>query len=147
MIIFAGINSSGNLNDVRVLSHANGTGGTPTWTQLLPSGTLPTARVEHSAVYDSTNNRMTVFGGGKDGATPFSDVWVLSNANGLAGTPTWTQLGRFRRSPFARSGHSAVYNSSTNAMVVFGGSIGVDVASEGLQANDVWVLTHANGLK
>ncbi len=44
----------------------------------------------------------------------------LRPAHGLTSTPTWTQLGPFSTSPFARSGHSAVYNLSRNAMVVFG---------------------------
>ena len=66
MIVFGGqIFSSGTvLNDVWVLSNANGQGGTASWTQLSPSGTLPAARGLHTAVYDPATNVMTVFGGG-----------------------------------------------------------------------------------
>ena len=51
-----------------------------TWTQLSTMGGPPAERVQHTAVYDATNNRMTIFGGYTTG-TFFNDVWVLSNAN------------------------------------------------------------------
>src|SRR6266446_6878918 len=94
MIVFGGeIFSSGTLlNDVWVLSNANGQGGTATWTQLSPSGTPPRARELHTAVYDPATNVMTVFGGFGSNGLGLSDVWVLSHANGLGGTPAWTQL-------------------------------------------------------
>lgn len=63
----------------------------PTWTQLRPTGGPPSARAEHSGVYDPTSNRMIVFGG-QAGFRFFNDVWILANANGLGGTPMWTQL-------------------------------------------------------
>jgi len=125
---------------VWVLSNANGQGGTPTWTQLSPAGTPPAGRSLSSAVYDAANNRMTIFGG-SSGATLFGDAWVLSNANGLGGTPAWTQLGPFTTYAEARAGHTAVYHSSKNEMIIFGGNVGSN-----LTTNDVWVLSHANGL-
>jgi len=73
------------LNDTWVLSNANGTGGAPTWTQLSPSGALPSPRYFHNAVYDATNNRMIMYSGEAAGYTSLSDVWVLTNANGLGG--------------------------------------------------------------
>ncbi len=75
MIAFGGQNSTTtpfNSNDVWLLSDANGV-GTPSWTQLSPSGTLPAIRNGHSAVFDPGSNRMTIFGGGS-----LNDVWVLS---------------------------------------------------------------------
>jgi len=49
------------------------------------------AKEAHTAVYDYTSNRMIVFSGGNhDTVSP--DVWVLTNANGLNGTPAWIQL-------------------------------------------------------
>src|SRR5713101_2887396 len=65
MIVFGGelFSSQTPLNDVWVLSHADGQGGTASWTQLSPSGTPPAARLLHTAVYDAANNLMTVFGG------------------------------------------------------------------------------------
>jgi hypothetical protein len=86
MIVFGGRDGSGNnRNDVWVLTHANGEGGTGQWIRLIANGAAgsPPARSGHSAVYDSTNNRMIIFGGCADYCAPvLNDVWVLTNANG-----------------------------------------------------------------
>jgi hypothetical protein len=139
MIVFGGGLGGSNSNEVWVLENANGTGGTPTWTQLSPSGTPPAGREEHSAVYDPSHNLMTVFGG-NNSTSVLRDTWVLSNANGLGGTPTWKQLGPFNVFAEARTVHAAVYNPKTNKMTVFGGAL-----TNALDTNDVWVLSHANG--
>jgi hypothetical protein len=124
------------LNDTWFLTNANGTGGTPAWTELTPSGTLPSPRVYHNAVYDATNNRMIVFSG-DNGVVSFSDVWVLTNANGLGGTPAWTQLSPTCGPPDALDGSTAVYDPATNSLIVFSG---------GNFVNSVWKLSNANGL-
>ena len=136
LIAFGGYsNACGSLsNAVWVLQNANGLGGTPVWTQLAPAGAPPAPRWAHSAVYDSANNRMVVFGGGAN------DVWVLQNANGLGGTPSWAQLSPTGTPPTARSFATAVYDPAVNRLVVFGG---VDASG---RLNDVWVLANANGL-
>ncbi|HET9401300.1 MAG TPA: kelch repeat-containing protein, partial [Candidatus Acidoferrales bacterium] len=140
LIVFGGIGPGGTLfNDVWVLSNANGQGGTPTWSQLSPSGSLPPARSEGSVIYDAASGRLTVFGG--EGPQLLNDVWVLTNANGSGGTPTWNQLGPFSPFPEARGDHSAVYVPSTNQMIVFGGLI-----SDTLPTNNAWILSHANGM-
>jgi hypothetical protein len=84
MIVFGGelFSSSTLLNDVWVLSNANGLGGTPAWTKLKPTGVLPGTRFFHTAVYDAINNLMMVFAGDNDEAVYFV-TWVLSDANGL----------------------------------------------------------------
>jgi hypothetical protein len=130
-----------NLNDVWVLSNANGQGGSPVWTQLFPSNTLPVPRGAHAATYDSASNRMTVFGGATSslGTTnsPLNDVWVLSNANGLEGIASWTQLFSYGILPPTRIGHSAVYDPGSQRMTIFGGINSYPLL------NDVWVLTNA----
>ena len=80
MTIFGGSGSATQLNDVWVLSGANGL-GTPMWTQLAPTGTAPLPMNSFNAVYDPGTNRMIIFGG-NDGVTAFNNVWVLTNANG-----------------------------------------------------------------
>ena len=144
MIIFGGevYSSQTGLNDVWVLSNANGQGGTPTWTQLSPSGSLPTARELHSAVYDATNNLMTVFGGATSSGQPLSDVWVLSHANGLGGTPAWTRLLPTGGLPTGLYGHTAIYDSTNNIMTVFAGINSANTSA----TNGVYTLSHANGL-
>lgn len=139
MIIFGGcadLECDIPLNDTWVLTNANGLGGTPVWTELSPSGTLPGAREFHNAVYDSANNRMIVYSGESHG-TSLTDVWVLSYANGLGGTPAWTQLAPTGNTPDAVDGSTAVYDPTTNMMIVFSG---------GNYVNSVWTLSNANGM-
>jgi Galactose oxidase, central domain len=141
MIVFGG--DSGGFgegsDEAWLLSNANGSGGTPSWSLLSPSGTLPPGRLEHVAVYDQANKRMTIYGGGNTTGT-LRDSWVLSNADGTTGTPTWTQLGPIKGAP-ARSQAAAVYNSATNQMTVFGGNPTATTFS-----NATFVLSKANGL-
>lgn len=145
MIMFAGDPNAGNCfgaaNDLWVLSNANGLGGASTWTQLSPAGIPPSPRSIHTAVYDPASNRMTVFGGNQACLNADSQVWVLTNANGLGGTPAWTLLTPIGITP-GRSAHTAVYDPASNRMIVFGGC----TLANSCNNNDVWVLTNANGL-
>jgi hypothetical protein len=144
LILFGGNDQGTFYNDVWVLTNANGIGGSPVWTQLSPMGTLPTARHNASATYDPVSNRMTVFGG--DNTTLdllLGDTWVLTNANGLGGTPAWTQIAQSSVDfPFPRFGHTAVYDPATNVMTVFGGRVDFDTV---VTTNDVFTLSDANG--
>src|SRR5207249_378707 len=100
---------------------------------------LPT-RAYHTAVYDPGSNRMIVFGG-QAGDAVFNDVWVLTNANGGEPTAsTWTQLVA-APGPSARQLHSAVYDPTSNRMMVFGGADRFATTF----FDDAWVLTNANG--
>jgi hypothetical protein len=138
------------VNSTWTLSHANGLGGTPTWTNLIANGAAgsPGCRSNHSAVYDSANNRMIIYGGNSDYGidnpdydfVAYSDVWVLSNANGLGGSPVWTQLHPKGFQPVGRMGHSALYDPVTNRMTIFGG-----FSVEGTFLS-TWVLYDANGV-
>jgi hypothetical protein len=132
MVIFGGnylwYQSSTNLNDVWALSLA----GTPAWTQLTPSAGTPSARYDHSAIYDHVRERMVVFGGSDDSGL-LNEVWALP----LAGTPAWTQLTPSGTPPSTRRGHSAIYDQMRDRMVVFGGR---DLSGP---LNDVWALSLA----
>jgi hypothetical protein len=149
MIVFGGESGAciGNClssSDVWVLENANGLDIAPQWIQLAPTGGPPADRYAHVAVYDSTNNRMIVFGGlGSSGF--LHDAWVLTNANGVGGTPQWIQLAPIGGPPPAGVWSSGVYDSGTNRMIVFGGEsaacLGFCSAS-----TDVWILTNANGI-
>jgi len=126
MVLFGGSNGS-YLDDVWALS----LGDTPAWTQLTPTGTLPSGRCNHSAIYDPVRDRMVVFGGG--GSARFNEVWTLS----LAGTPAWTQLTPGGTPPSARAAHTAIYDPVRDCMVVFGGM-------STTKLNDVWTLSLAD---
>lgn len=139
LILFGGSDcQNGYFNEVWVLSNANSVSGTPTWTKLQPTGNAPSARQTSTAVYDPASNVMVVFGGDAGGA-PFGDLWFLSNANGLGGPAAWSQMNLSGPAPSARSGHSAVYDTVNNRMIVFGGYDGTKTLS------DVWILLGANG--
>jgi hypothetical protein len=145
MIIFGGCLAScgAPVNEVWVLTNANGLGGTPTWLKLLPGGALPSPRANHSAVYDSASNKMIIFGGQNGCCNPqvtYSDAWVISNANGLGGAPTWAMLNPSGGPP-PQANAAAFYDSVNNRMTVFGGSPNHSNAG----TNAVWVLTNANG--
>src|SRR5207247_10770660 len=108
--------------------------------QLSPSGTPPSVRSSHPAVYDWVNNRMLVFGGAQwnqtaQNTTPLGDLWQLSNANGLGGTPAWTQLSQFGTAPGPRFYHTAAFDTANQRMIVLGGRDSTDTPS-----NRVWVL-------
>ena len=88
MILFGGLSNAGYLNDVWVLSNANGLGGIPAWRQIYFTGSAPPPRATHTAVYDNTNNIMTIYSGTYDYYYSFlNDVWVLNNANSVTTVP------------------------------------------------------------
>ena len=138
IILFGGNDGSVYDNEAWLMSNANGTGGTPAWSHLSPTGAPPSARGYHTAVYDVATNRMVVFGGA-GGSGLFSDVWVLSNANDTGGTPAWSQLSPTGPAPTPRYNHTSVFNPANNRMVVFGGSDGTN------NLNETWVLSNAIG--
>jgi hypothetical protein len=140
LIIFGGYNCKTTYyNDVWILKDANAVTGTPSWTQLAPSGPIPSARESSSAVYDSAANSLIVFGGDAGGNQYSGDVWVLSNANGTGGTPKWSQITPSNHGPSARSGQSAIYDSQNDRMTIYGGYNGGQILS------DVWILSGASG--
>jgi hypothetical protein len=120
-----------------VLKNASGMQGTPEWERLNPVNFGPIGRLHHTAVYDPTSNRLVVHGGCPDHCSPLADTWVLTNANGLGGTPEWIQLPSY----LPRTDHAAGYDPVSNRMVIYGG-----YASPQDNRNDVAVLVDANGI-
>jgi hypothetical protein len=138
LMIFGGYDCVSNyFNDVWVMSNANDVSGTPTWTQLSPLGDPPSVRESSTAIYDPTSNSLIVYGGDQ-GGLPFGEIWILSNANGSGGTPTWTQQFALNQGPVARSGQTATYDAVNNIMTIYGGYDGTNVIG------DVWMLAGAN---
>jgi hypothetical protein len=148
MIVFGGnlYTPAGNQNDVWLMNNANGATGTPSWIAEIPNGSpgAPAPRHSHIAVYDGVNDRMIVFGGCLEGCLPVAnDTWVLINATGAGGTPTWQQLSPTGGPPAARALPTAVYDQVNNRMTIFAGQNG---GGSGGYYSDAWVLTNANGL-
>jgi hypothetical protein len=124
LVVFGGVGTSAYLGDVWALSLS----APPIWTRLAPTGTLPDARAEHSAIYDPVRERMVVFGG-HDIEYFLGDVWTLS----LGAVPAWTEITATGSRPAARAGHRAIYDLTRDRMVVSGGfnySSGSDPSTE-----------------
>ncbi|HET9326817.1 MAG TPA: kelch repeat-containing protein, partial [Candidatus Eisenbacteria bacterium] len=135
MVVFAGRNNNNIvLNDVWALSFS----GTPTWTQVTPSGTPPPIREAHSAVYDGPRDRMVVFGGIDPALSgQKNDTWALS----LSGSGSWTQIVPNGGPPPMRYGHTAIVDAPRDRMLMFAG-----VGDAG-QFTDVWSLSFTNPIK
>jgi hypothetical protein len=118
-----------------------------TWTLFTPSGFGPRGGGgSQSTAYDAATDRLIVFGGyNPTGSGETNDVWVLINATGAAGVPTWQQVipNAPAGLPATRQAHSAVYDRATNRLIIFGGGQAGGGAFSVL-FQDVWVLTFAN---
>ncbi|MFB0527070.1 MAG: kelch repeat-containing protein [bacterium] len=102
-----------------------------TWEILTTTGTVPSARAEHTAVYDFNTNKMVVFGG-YTGGSPVSasaETYFLDFGVDLS---TWTEVYP-SNSPPARYGHTAVWGAGNT--MVFGGK-----DDSGDLLNDCWKL-------
>jgi hypothetical protein len=128
MVVFGGFNAGGYLNDTWALSMV----GPPAWTPLTTAGMPPSARANHSAVYDGGTVRMLLFGG-ENGAS-LNDTWQLTLPVGAA-TPTWSLVPTVGVPPSARYAHTAIFDAANRRMVIFGGG--------NSYLNDVWVLPSA----
>lgn len=138
-LIISGGNHYGTLqDDVWVLADATQQGSAANWTRLTPQGPVPAARQGHVSGYDAATNRLVIHGGWPG----LADTWVLTNANGLGGTPQWIPM---PSASLDRTGASAAYDAGSNRLIVFGG-LDVDYYTTQGWFNDVWVLRDANGI-
>src|SRR6058998_3970948 len=139
MIVFGGYDygGGGDRNEVWVLTF----GRAPTWSQMAPSGTPPSPRSIHSAVYDGPRDRMVVFGGYSSSAATAeqNDTWALS----LSGSGSWSQITPNGGPPAIRYGHTAIVDAPRSRMLVFGGFVD-DVPYE---YGDVWSLSFTSPIK
>jgi hypothetical protein len=103
------------------------------WNSVASTG--PGARAAHSAVYDKTGQRMIVYGGDNIllPTALYNDVAQLSLPDPTGGPPVWSSL-TVTGAVTGRAGHSAVYDSALNLMIVFGGQ------TQSATVNELWVL-------
>ncbi|MBI4833937.1 MAG: hypothetical protein HY811_03845 [Planctomycetes bacterium] len=101
---------------------------TNTWDTTKPTTTgAPSARESHNAVWDSLNNKMLVWGGAWYDVD-FEEYSCYNNGGSYnPATNTWdltkpTSTG----APTARLAHSAVWDSTNNKMIVWGGDDSFD---------------------
>jgi hypothetical protein len=128
MIMFGGMGDTGVLNDIWAYDPAANT-----WIDLDPSGTLPEARYGSGMAYDSSSQRVVMFGGSvADGSRYFNDTWVYDPV-----ANTWTELRPSGVLPGARFAPALVCAPSTGQVLMFGGvAAGVKTS-----LNDIWAFT------
>jgi Galactose oxidase, central domain len=110
MLVFGGYDGN-YLSDVWALNLT----GTATWTKLAPSVAQPSPRYAACAILDPVRDRLVIFGG-DTGASRVNDAWALSLGFGSS----WTRI-TAATSPGVRAGHSGIYDSQRDRLVIFGG--------------------------
>lgn len=124
-IVFGGLTSSAGGDDqVWTFSPATGL-----WSRATPAGTAPSARRDHTLVYDQVSDRVLLYGGWNRGQL-LGDAWELS----LSGVMTWRQVVPDGQGPLPRCEHAAVFDPVRNRMLVFGGF-------HGARTNELWELS------
>ncbi|MCK4412817.1 MAG: hypothetical protein KAY32_04670 [Candidatus Eisenbacteria sp.] len=90
-------------------------------------------RFSHTAIYDVSRNRMIVYGG-KEYFAPeegYGDTWAFDLAS-----QTWSKLDDGAEGPSSRWGHTAIWDSARDRMVIYGGTR----MDSGGRLNDVWAF-------
>ncbi|HXS83781.1 MAG TPA: kelch repeat-containing protein [Methylomirabilota bacterium] len=109
--------------------------GTPTWTELFPTGTPPPGRLAGAAVYDDFRQRFVGFGGTV--GLPV-DTWELD----LSGEPAWNPVTTSSTAPPGMYGMASVFDARRDRMIIFGGSTSDNYFGV---HNDTWVLNLRGG--
>ncbi|MEO0115274.1 MAG: kelch repeat-containing protein [candidate division WOR-3 bacterium] len=112
MVIFGG-NSEVFYNDLWSLDL---TLGNEHWTELHPTGSIPSPRTNFAYGYDRANNKFYVFGGFTSGMVFLNDLYELDIV-----TLHWTQLNPSGDLPVERRNAAGVYDFFGNNFFIFGG--------------------------
>ena len=110
--------------------------GQNAWTNLSPNGTPPptTSGLGYTAVWDSKDQRILFFGGTVDvGVDYFNALWSYNPA-----ANSWTEKVPVGQRPPERQGHTAVWDPTTERMLVFGNTqwSGFELTFD----NDLWAF-------
>jgi hypothetical protein len=98
-----------------------------TWIDKTTTAVSPTARTDHSMVWDSVGQRVIMFGGMDDSWSITNDLWWYE-----PGTNTWIDKTTTAVSPTARVNHSMVWDPEGQRVIMFGGQ------DDGGLKNDLW---------
>ena len=130
-----------------VLTNANGSGGPSSWIHLTqPPSNFDTGS---SALYDSQSNRFVFLSSSRSSCVSYYAIapqpWILDNANGLGGAPTWTQLGPFSAMPIALLGGEGgvAYDRTTDQIFFYGGQFIVNPPNSVGVSKELWTLGNA----
>ena len=96
------------------------------WIQCSPAN-RPTARREHTMVYDSVRGVIVLFGGLDVNGTILDDTWEYDGTHWVQRSPAiW---------PPARAGHAMAYDAAQSKVVLFGGYY---YSGNEIQRSDTW---------
>ena len=119
------------------------------WTNRRPgpAGDEPYRRAGAGMVFDSTRNKLVIFGGRTTAVTNYADIWDWDLSNGFVDR-TIADVG-----PSARSQHGMVFEKSTGNVLLFGGGVAqasdsTDPAAQtavSVAYGDTWEWTPATG--
>ncbi len=113
MIVFGGITSAGNVNEVWSLDLNSNA-----WSLIPPtSAQAPAPRATHICMYDSLLNRMLVWSG--QGSQLYNDVWAFNFSDS-----TWQELftdGNVIGAPLKRYGTATIFDPLNRNMINFAG--------------------------
>ena len=90
--------------------------GAPVWTCVPLASPVPACTGSASMIYDPVGDRALVFGGESYSAQS-DTTWALALAEPMA----WTPLATAGPTPTGRTRHTAIYDATSQRMVVFGG--------------------------
>ena len=124
VIIFGGGRESGDFDDIWAYDPAKGR-----WTDLAPTGELPSVRELSPLVYDPVSHDLFLFGGwDQEAERDLADTWTYDTEANV-----WTELEPAGKVPSARDGHSLLYDPESKTLILFGGS-----DQEAAELNDLW---------
>lgn len=129
-------------NDLKELRLTVNPPFSPDWVHPVVLNDPPPAKEGCSVIYDPVRERLVMFGGGAAASRLFpNDVWALYMYS--EGPPdmtlAWFMLSPSGPLPPGRVGHTAVYDTRRDRMIILGG-FGGDPVNPG-NLNDVWALS------
>jgi N-acetylneuraminic acid mutarotase len=125
LLLFGGYGRTGYQSDLWSFTPATGS-----WTELPATGDQPPPREDATAVWDTVNRQLLLYGGRRAGAL-VDDLWAYRPA-----TDTWVELDREGAEPPPRFRHSAVWDPGGERMLLFGGYGGAE--APGRYLDDAW---------
>jgi len=122
-----------NLGEVEATVYELSVEGDREWESIDLRDPVPSARNGHTLTYDPVDHLWILFGGTESDS---GKVWTLSDQGGHS----WRALQVRGEEPPPRAFHSAVFDSATKSLVVFGG---LDMRTTAV-LGDVWRLSLAD---
>jgi hypothetical protein len=108
------------------------------WSQLSTIGPAPSARSGHALVWDTTRDRLLLFGGRDGGGQSLADLWELP----LSGPLQWAPIATSGAAPEARDLAAFAYDAERDQLVLCAGR-----GAAGQALADAWVLPLGGSLE